>query len=78
MRLDRATCLARSGDAATAITYATETLTDLSAAQRHGIITQRGRRLLQTLPASYRAAPATREVQELLSADRAAKEAPDQ
>ena len=77
IRLDRATCLARSGDMASAITYATETLTHISAAQRQGIIAERGHGLLRTLLAKCRTTTPAREIQELLSADGAAKEAPD-
>jgi hypothetical protein len=78
IRLDRAACLARTGDASGAIYYATETLTHMSAGQRRGIIAERGRGLLHTLPAKCRTATAAREIQELLSEAEQAKEVPDQ
>jgi len=51
-----------------AAVYATETLTRLSGEQSQGIIVSRGRAMVRALPASYRAIPAVRELNELLPA----------
>jgi hypothetical protein len=77
-RLDRATCLAQSGDIDGAATYAAQTLAALGAEQRHGIIALRGRDLLRAVPGRYRAATAVHEIQELLAENEPAKEAPRQ
>ncbi len=65
-RLDRATCLARQGDPLTAADYAASTLQQLDAGQRHGLITSRATELANTLPATSQAAPAIRDLRELL------------
>jgi tetratricopeptide (TPR) repeat protein len=66
IRLDRASCLARSGDAIDAISYAMETLTKLTEPQRQGIITLRAREIVDGLPTVQRTLPAVRELHELL------------
>lgn len=68
-RLDRATCLARQGDPLSAVEYATDTLQQLGAGQRQGLITLRACELADALPAICRSAPATRELKELLHAN---------
>ena len=75
-RLDRASCLAYHGDAATAVAYAAETLTGLSEEQRQGIIALRGLELVHVLPAKYRATSAVHEFQELLTPGGTAKGTP--
>ena len=65
-RLDRAICLACSGDAAAALSYAMETLAGLTETQRRGIITLRGYDLLNSLPAQRYAPEAARDFRELL------------
>src|ERR1022692_305759 len=66
IRLDRAGCLAQSGDAPGAVVYATETLTGLSGEQKQGIIALRGRELVRALPVGYRQAAAVRDFRELV------------
>lgn len=66
-RLDRATCLAGTGDAQGALAYATETLTNLTEPQRQGIITLRGHEILNGVPLQQqRTLPAARDFRELL------------
>ena len=65
-RLDRASCLTYTGQTADALSYATETLTGLTEAQRHGIITLRGYQILNALPHQQRTLPAARDLRELL------------
>jgi tetratricopeptide (TPR) repeat protein/DNA-binding XRE family transcriptional regulator len=65
-RLDRASCLAIDGDVSGAMAYALETLTDLTEEQRHGIILGRGQELVAALPVAEQAAPAARDLHELL------------
>jgi DNA-binding XRE family transcriptional regulator len=64
-RLDHASCLACDGDTSDAVSYATQTLNDLNAQQRQGIIALRGREIVAALPPRYQAAPAVRELAEL-------------
>lgn len=66
IRLDRAGCLAQSGDTPAAVACATETMIGLSGDQRLGIIALRGRELVHALPVRYRQAAAVREFRELL------------
>ena len=49
-RLDHAQCLVYSGDVNGGLAYAAETMTSLTGAQRRGIITLRGRELVEALP----------------------------
>ena len=65
-RLDRAICLAYDGDIAAALSYAMDTLSGLTEAQRRGIITLRGYDLLNNLPAQKDAPEEARDFRELL------------
>ena len=60
-RLDRAQCLIYAGDITSGLEYASETITTINPAQRRGIITLRGRDIVETLPEGERDAgqPAT-------------------
>ena len=49
-RLDRAQCLIHAGDITSGLEYASETITTIAPAQRQGIITLRGRDIVETLP----------------------------
>jgi tetratricopeptide (TPR) repeat protein len=66
IRLNRAACFVRDGDADAGLTYAAQTLTALDGAKRQGIITERGRELLAGLTAGQRASRAARELRSLL------------
>lgn len=66
LQLDRSSCLVYDGDAATAMTHATQTLADLTDEQRSGLILMRGHQVLNTLSSSQRALPAAREFHDLL------------
>jgi hypothetical protein len=65
-RLDRASCLTKSGETTDALNYATETLVALSDAQRQGIITMRGHEVLNSLPKDHQTVSAARDLRELL------------
>ncbi len=65
-RLDRASCLTYNGDTSDALTYATETLTNLTDPQRRGIITLRGYEILNVLPEQQQTLPAANELRDLL------------
>jgi transcriptional regulator with XRE-family HTH domain len=65
-RLDRAICLAYTGDTAAALSYAMETLAGLTETQRRGIITLRGHDLLNSLPARQEELETARDFRELL------------
>ncbi|MGH3320976.1 MAG: helix-turn-helix domain-containing protein [Streptosporangiaceae bacterium] len=71
-RLDRASCLAYSGDTADALNrtcglkYASETIIALSESQRRGIIALRGHELLNGLSTAQRRLPAARDLHEAL------------
>ncbi len=65
-RLDRASCIAQDGDPASAVAYAIDVLSGLSDQRRAGIITTRGHEIMDALPRTQRALPATRELQDLL------------
>lgn len=65
-RLDLAACHAIDGDADSAIAYAAETLRALDPPRRLGIISDRARDLLASLPAAARTLPAARDVGGLL------------
>ena len=76
IRLDRATCLASSGEADTAAAYAAQTLAQVGGDRGQGIIARRGLDVLHAMPASYRASPAGRKFAELIHAPRAASKEP--
>ena len=66
-RLDRATCLVSDGDVSAGLAYAVEAMSGLDDHQRAGIITLRGRQLLEGLPpAERRALPAAAELRDRL------------
>lgn len=65
-RLDRATCIAATGDPAGASSYARDTLLALTEAQRVGIITGRARQFIEAMPKRVRAQPAVHELHDLL------------
>lgn len=65
-RLDLAACHAINGDPDAAIAYAAETLRALDPARRLGIISERARGLLASLPPAARSLPEARDVRELL------------
>jgi len=67
-RLDRAQCLIYAGDITSGLEYASETITTITPAQRRGIITLRGRDIVETLPEAEKRLPAARSFQELLVA----------
>ena len=66
IRLDRTLCLARDGDSAGALEYAVATLVPLTKDQREGIISLRGREVLEVIPQRQKALPAVRQLCELL------------
>jgi len=66
IRLDRASCLLSSGDVGDAISYAIETLVELSESQRRGIITMRGHEIIDSLPKSEQTLPAVRDLRDVL------------
>lgn len=65
-RLDLAACYAIDGDQHAAIAYAAETLRALDPARRLGIISERARGLLESLPSAARSIPEARDVRGLL------------
>ena len=65
IRLDRAICLASSGEPDTAAAYAAQTLAQVGGDRGQGIIARRGLDVLHALPASYRTTPAGHEFAEL-------------
>ena len=65
-QLDRASCLARDGDVATAMDHAAKTITSLSEQERKGIITVRGHEIMRAVPARSQNLPAVREFRDLL------------
>jgi tetratricopeptide (TPR) repeat protein len=67
-RLDRAQCLINAGDITSGMEYASETIVTISPAQRRGIITLRGREIVEALPEDKRKNPAARNFHELLAA----------
>jgi tetratricopeptide (TPR) repeat protein len=69
-QLDRASCLAHDGDIATGMSYATETLVNLSDEQRRGLITLRAQEVVVALPKEQQALPPVREFRDLLRQDR--------
>jgi hypothetical protein len=66
-QLDRSACLAQMGDAFAAAGHALDTLLDLSAEQREGIITTRARQFVGTLPAQGATLPTVRDLRDLLA-----------
>jgi transcriptional regulator with XRE-family HTH domain len=73
-RLDRAECLVYSDETADALSYATETIQNLTVEQRMGIITLRGHEILNNLPKQRRELPAARDFRELLDLTSETKE----
>jgi tetratricopeptide (TPR) repeat protein len=67
-RLDRAQCLIYAGDITSGLEYASDTITTITPAQRRGIITLRGRDIVETLPEGEKRLPAARSFEELLVA----------
>ncbi|GLZ09627.1 hypothetical protein Acsp03_70930 [Actinomadura sp. NBRC 104412] len=65
-RLDRADCLALSGDIQACALYMAETLSCLTEQQREGIITLRGHEIVAALPQEKQALPIVRDVHDLL------------
>ncbi|PZS28794.1 MAG: hypothetical protein DLM59_14015 [Pseudonocardiales bacterium] len=68
-RLDRAKCLTDTSGVSEALAFATETFAHLTGPQRRGIITLRGREILNTLPREQQVVPAAREFRELLTSE---------
>jgi tetratricopeptide (TPR) repeat protein len=66
VELDRATCLAHDGDAASALGHATQTLVRLTDDERSGLILLRARQVLDGLPRHQRALPQGCELEEIL------------
>jgi transcriptional regulator with XRE-family HTH domain len=65
-QLDRAMCLAKGGDVATAVAHTTHTLLSLTAPQRTGIIGLRARQIVEALPLQTQGSVAVRELDDLL------------
>jgi hypothetical protein len=76
VRLGRATCMTRDGEAGGGLSYAAETLLTLDAPRRQGIITARGWELLAALTPVQRSAQAAREFRSLLDDTNGMKEIP--
>jgi hypothetical protein len=66
IRLDRAMCLTDQGDIPEALGYATDTLLNLTEPQRRGIITIRGRELVEAMSVGRRRSAAVEEFCELV------------
>jgi tetratricopeptide (TPR) repeat protein len=66
IRLDRARCLTDQGDVSEALTYATGTVLNLTEAQRTGIVTLRGRGLVEAMSEGRRWSAAVEEFRELV------------
>lgn len=66
IRLNQAACVARDGDPASGLAYATETLTRLDGPKRQGVITTRGRELLAALTPAQQATRAATAFRDLL------------
>jgi len=69
VHIDRATCLAKDGDAGGAATYLTEKLTALTDDQRRGIISLRARDVIRALPPGEQSRSEVSGLIELLSVD---------
>jgi len=65
-RLDRAQCLTYTGEVAEAVKYVGETITNLTAWQRRGILTLRAKQIVGALPEGARLLPAVRDLYEIL------------
>lgn len=65
-RLDRAACLALGGDPSAGMSYMVETLSELTEQQCEGLITLRGREIVNALPRAQQALPIVRDVRALL------------
>lgn len=76
IRLNRAACLVRDGDADAGLAYAEDTLAALDGPKRQGIITGRARDLLTGLTAGQRASRAGRELRGLVEDTTGMKEIP--
>lgn len=76
IRLNRAECLIRDGEADAGLIYAEETVAALDGPKRQGIITGRARGLLAGLTASQRASQAGRELRGLVENTTGMKEIP--
>lgn len=66
IRLDRAVCLAHSGDTSEASRHASATLLSLNSAERQGIITLRAQELFGAIPAAEHNQPPVQELRELI------------
>jgi hypothetical protein len=66
IRLDRAACMARDGDAESGLGYATETLLALEEPKRQGIINGHGRELVTALTPAQRSSRAAHDFRALL------------
>jgi tetratricopeptide (TPR) repeat protein len=69
-QLDHGSCLAHDGDIATSMSYAIETLVNLSDQQRRGLITLRAREIVAGLSEEQQALPPVREFRDLIGQDR--------
>lgn len=67
IRLDRTLCLTRDGEITEALACAVAALEPLTEVQREGIISQRGREVLDTISKPQRRLPAARQLEELLT-----------
>jgi len=76
IRLNRAACMARDGDAETGLSYATETLLALEGPKRQGIINGHGGELLTALTPAQRSSQAARDFRALLEDTADMKEFP--
>lgn len=66
-RLDRATCMTRTGHASEALDSIAETIGSLDGAKRRGIIAGRARVVLDALPAAQRSSSTARDLRAVLS-----------
>ncbi|MEU5995230.1 helix-turn-helix transcriptional regulator [Spirillospora sp. NPDC047418] len=67
IQLDRTLCLARDGEITEALARAVAALEPLTEVQRKGIISQRGREVLDAISEPQRRLPAARQLEELLT-----------
>lgn len=67
-QLDRAMCLAKGGDTASAVAHTSDTLLNLTQSQRHGIIGLRVRQIVAALPVQAHTQPAVLVLDDLLNA----------
>lgn len=66
-RLDRATCLTKTGHASDALESLAETIGSLDGAKRQGIIAERARLVLDALPPAQRSSSTARDLRALLT-----------